>query len=210
MESLAGPEKVFYYDQFSKCECRISSEVDKDFEVENMWLAQAAAEAEERDRQEAECAFGISNDLVEVESPMNSSLLNISLNDSEAVRNTVELNDIGIQTEPVVLEQPMIRLNKKLCTDEIKAACATVSIRCDISVENAQIAFETVMKTLYNHYVYHSLEEYRATLNKDTIITDEPPAKQKVPTSKNDYNHYAYVLPYARTISNTSICKLPK
>ena len=64
-----------------------------------MWYAQAATEAEEQDRQEAEYVFGIGNDIVVVESLMNSSLLNINLNCFGAVRNTKELNDIGIQTE---------------------------------------------------------------------------------------------------------------
>ena len=58
------------------------------------------------------------------------------------------------------------------------------------------------MKSLYNHLVYLSPEEYRATLNKDNIITDEPPARHKVPISKDHYDHYAYVFPSARIISN--------
>ena len=131
--------------------------------------------------------------------------MNTTLNRSGRVRSTKKSSDISTQTDHK-FNAPQIRINSKVCTDQVKSTCASVSTKCEVSVEVARLAVKTVKKGMYDHDVYLSTEEQSAAEQSTPPDNDqnEPPSKKKrtvpVPSSKADYDKYQYVLPSARTI----------
>ena len=74
----------------------------------------------------------------------------------------------------------------RVCTDQIKTACANLSSMCVLSIENSRLAVQTVCKYLYKYKVY---------MNAADII--EEPRKRKCSSSDIES---LYVLPSSCTI----------
>ena len=86
--------------------------------------------------------------------------MNTSLNRSGRVRSTKKSSDISTQTDHK-FNAPKISINSKVCTEQVKSTFASVSTKCEISVEVARLAVKTVMKGMYDH-VYLNTEEQSA------------------------------------------------
>ena len=128
--------------------------------------------------------------------------LDVSLNRSGYVCNTVIAVDVGLQFDSAVV-RPRIRKVRN-CTNKIKSACAEVSVKCNISTQASRIAVQTVCNTLYGHKYYltkdkaiqndPSLEMYKTTGPKPSKRVKSA-EKSEVPISVQDYAVYENVLP---------------
>lgn len=87
------------------------------------------------------------------------SSLNVSVNRSGMVRAAPSINEASIQTDPVNVEHVRLRVNQRICTDEVKNTCAILSSTCGISVETARKAVQIVCKNMYGHELYLSAKE---------------------------------------------------
>ena len=56
----------------------------------------------------------------------SNTSLNQSINRSGNVRITKQLVEVGVQTDPVKVNQPKLRVKAKVCTDRIKATIISV------------------------------------------------------------------------------------
>ena len=84
----------------------------------------------------------------------NSDILNSSFNSraSSVSMNISELLKFEEEEKlSQAVERPNLRKIRKTFTEEIKAACASVSLTCSISVEKAKVAVKTVRKEMYQH-----------------------------------------------------------
>ena len=101
-------------------------------------------------------------------STMNSSVVTCqSLNRSGIVRKTTPVAESASQTDPVVIDYPQIRKSERICTYEIKLACAKVSSVCVISVKSAIFAVQTICESVYGHKLY---------LNSESQANEDPEA----------------------------------
>ena len=88
-----------------------------------------------------------------------ASSLNVSINRSGIVRVAPSINEASIQTDPVNVERVRLRVNQRICTDEVKNTCAILSSKCGISAETARKVVQIVYKMMYGHDVYLSAKE---------------------------------------------------
>ena len=163
---MTGREKVFYQDQLTTRECRLSEEIDVEHteEMETRMMT----ENELQERLEAEILYAFGTDDHEIDEDVslhNSSLNNTSLNRSGVSRITISTNEVSVQTE-TSLEKPQIRMNRK-CTEAIKSTCAQVSTTCGLSVEMARVAVQTTCNALYQHTYYLNSEDAMKDNNTD-------------------------------------------
>ena len=175
---------------------RISDCVFYELELESIREVEALAR-EENEGEEQE-------DKTEVlESSMNNSIsetiLNTSVNRSGLTRCTKEVHDVFQQTDSALPMRPKLRVKKNVCTDEIKNTCAQVSTKCEVLLEIARVAVNTVVKCLHDHNVHLNIEE---KLCNDKENIREPPSKVINKRQSTDYGNYAYVLPSAKTIED--------
>ena len=127
--------------------------------------------------------FAVEDAELPLNSTMNSSVVTCqSLNRSGVVRKTTPVAESASQTEPVVIDYPQIRKYERICTDEIKLACAKVSSVCGISVKSAILAVQTVCESVYGHKLY---------LNSESQANEDPEATKSEKT-----------LPSERTITD--------
>ena len=83
--------------------------------------------------------------------------LDVSLNHSGFVCDTVIAVDVGLQFDSAVVRP---RIHKVCdCTKRIKSACAEASVKCNISTQGSCIAVQTVCNTLYGHKYYLIIDE---------------------------------------------------
>ena len=95
-----------------------------------------------------ECHISLEIDLEYVESKKleETNQLDMSLNCSGYVRNTVFAVDVGLQFDSIP------RIHKICdCINEIKSACAEIFVTCNISTQASHIAFQTIRSTFYSH-----------------------------------------------------------
>ena len=78
--------------------------------------------------------------------------LDMSLNRSGYVCNTVIAVDVGLQFDSSVVRPRIHKIRD--CTNEIKSACAEVFVKCNISTQASRIAAQTVCNTFYSHKYY--------------------------------------------------------
>ena len=158
MDQLTGDEKAFYIDQKTKRNAYLSKEIDIDFVVDEEKRAEAAAAEIDID-----CSMDVDeeeNDVAGEEYLDNS--MSISMNRSGLSR--IISVDVGTQIKNLEFNKPKIRKTRD-CTHQIKATCAEVSVRCNISTEQSRIAVQTVCGGLYNHQYY---------LTKEGAIENDP------------------------------------
>ena len=67
-----------------------------------------------------------------------------------------------------------LRKISKTFTEEVKAACASVSSKCNISAEKARVAVKKVCKEMYQHHYYLNVDEYSGKMIQTNL---EPPSK---------------------------------
>ena len=116
MESTTGHEKLFYIDQKTTQNCRLSEENDEDFESECQALLDIELQQQQLETEydfimmegEPPAASKASEDL---DTSLNSSL-NVSLNRSGYARILNDGVEIGIQTDPAVPDRPKLCVNK--------------------------------------------------------------------------------------------------
>lgn len=89
--------------------------------------------------------------------------LDASLNHSGYVANTVIVVDVGVQFNSAVACPKIHKIRE--WTDEMKLACAEVSVKCNISKQASHIAVQTVCNTPYGCKYY---------LKKDEVIHNDP------------------------------------
>ena len=122
MNQVTGSEKAFYEDQNSKKECRLSEEIDEEFEKEKQELLEK--EKEKEDQLSQEISFIMEDDVESevLDDSMNSVILNSSLNRSGLSRNTKEYSDKNVQTATVYQERPKISKIRD-CTNAVNYLC---------------------------------------------------------------------------------------
>ena len=193
MEMLIGDEKLFYEDQKSERIGRLSSDIDLKYviEQEEKYLNEIA----ELGIEEEEYSFAIIETLDDESDFLNSTSIaqdcdiNQSHNRSGLTRSTKQTCDVSVQTDPVIIDKPKLRIKERVCTEDIKMTCANLSSICGLSVENSRLAVQTVCKHLYKHEFYLS----KADVNTSCDVGDDPPRKRNC-------LDLTYVLPSARTI----------
>ena len=201
MHQLTGDEKIFYEDQQTSRECRLSEEIDIEQanEIEQIQLQPNEASL----REESETSYAkVTEDEEQFNKPDDNSFvgesLNTSVNHSGLSRMTIPTCDASVQTEGIIV-QPKIRLHRK-CTESIKSTCNQVSTACGLSVEMACTAVQTTCKALYKHEYFLNIEEVPNDQRDEDF---EPvPKRPKKPLTKEYCNEFAYVLPSARTTAD--------
>ena len=148
MGQVTGREKVFYEDQKSKRECRLSEEIDEECKEEKQELLEKKKVKEEQLSQGI--SFIMEGDVESevLDDSMNRVILNSSLNCSGLSRNTKEYSHKNVQTEAVYQERPKIR---KICdcTNAVKTTRVNLSVKCNMSAEMSRVPVQTVYKNLY-------------------------------------------------------------
>ena len=203
MGSLTGDEERFYIDQKTSRSSRISEEVDDEYQAEierSMMEQELQAEMEQQDEtymnEVDECEMALNSTAADMEASILFN--NQSQNRSGLVRLSVSTNEMSTQTDVVPVDRPKIQVKSKICTDEIKATCASVSAVSNLSAEMARLAVQTVCKRLYGH------DFLLSPPRNETNTTDEEPKEKKprVPVTSTEYEKYELVLPSARTITD--------
>ena len=146
-ELFREDEKNFHYEQ--KKITRIgdlSEEIDLDYEemVENR-----QKENQFWNKEDEEVAQLCEDINLEVS---NSDILNSTF---KSTASSVSVNRSGLlrfekeEKLPQTVERPKLRKASKTLTEEVKAACASLSSKCSISSEKARVAVNTVCKEIY-------------------------------------------------------------
>ena len=158
MDKVIGNEKIFYEDQNGRRKCRISEEIDLEYAEAKELQETERNEILECQTKEKQFILGDTEEtLFQNNSLDETNQLDVSLNRSGYVRNTVIAVDAGLQFDSAVV-RPRIRKVRE-CTDKIKSACAEVSVKCNISTQASCIAVQTVCNTLYGHKFYLTKDE---------------------------------------------------
>jgi len=195
MEIVTGREQIFYEDQLRAHECRLSEEIDEEYELEMEARALENTEAEkakELEQAEAEKEIELENSYIFDDScyevvPKNKRKLLCESGQAKC--------DQEVQVS--LLELPKLEIRKvRKTTEEVKNSIATVSVRAGVSVPKACIAVQAVCEKLYNHKYYLS----------PPLPTIEEADETTVPTSKrprtsDDYKVYKDVLPFVKTVN---------
>ena len=141
---LTGHEKVFYFDQQTTRECRLSEEIGLKYEKQQQSIQENKLKGKQQEQSEHDFIMQDDEQEEQEETPsdneatefLNSSVntSNISINRSGHARIQYTGVDVAVQTE-YVSDRPKLRINKRGCTNEIKLACARISSVCCISNE---------------------------------------------------------------------------
>ena len=110
------------------------------------------------------------------------SALNSSVSRNGLIRQTKSINSMSSQVDFCHIDQPPVR-KVKLCTEEIKAALAEVSVRAQISSEQATNAAQEFSKKIYGHNYYLAYKQKC------------PEQAPKMPKTPEDYADYADIFP---------------
>ena len=210
MDKVTCNEKIFYEDQNGLRKCRISEEIDLEYAEAKELEETEPKKMLGRQAKEEQFILGDTEEtLLQNNSFDKTNQLDVSLNRSGCVCNTVIAVDVGLQFDSAVV-RPRIR-KVRSCTNKIKSPCAEVSVKCNISTQASCIAVQTVCNTLYGHKYY---------LTKDKVIQNDPslkmhkttgpkPSKRvksaeklQVPISVQDYAVYENVLPSPRVLND--------
>ena len=194
MESLSGDEKLFYEDQKNGRIGKLSDEIDEEYEQDQQERKRQKIEAEMVAAAEEAFINVDDEDTDEDTSFLNHS--NFSLNRSGLVRTSCPGVDASTQTETLII-RPKLRINKRVCTDEIKNTCALLSSTCGVSNEMARKIVQLVAKELYGHVFY-------LTADEQLVDEEEESGDQTVDVSKTDDKpkDLTYVISSARTNSD--------
>ena len=210
-ENLTGDEKMFYDDQkYGRDKWRLDKSVDTEHENEQDAIRQDEFEQSLKDQQEedfimapldadksTECIQD-EGDFSEMNSTMNYDSLNLDTSCSRSgfVRLKPTGVSVGIQTDPVQADRPRLRIVKRVSTEEIKSACATVSSICGVSAEMVRKIVQIIGRELYGHIFYLTPEDQAVgeRLNSDAVSMEE--------SDDNKHKDYTYVICSARTISD--------
>ena len=122
MESVTGREKQFYIDQITTRHCCISEEIDEEYEKKRGRISREDQQ-EERDKLQEAFISQEEENISILNSTFDENTLNTSLNQSGRVRSTKKSSDISTQTDHK-FNAPKIRINSKVCTDQVKSTCA--------------------------------------------------------------------------------------
>ena len=200
MNSLVGDEKMFYEDQNSRRIGKISNEIDVEYVCEQEEQNRKRQKIEEElaaeelyiNEVDDEVINGYNNNTNDDINDENSVNMSFSLNRSGLVRSCPGV-DASTQTDGGV-DRPKLRINIRVCTDEIKNTCALLSSQCGVSNEMARKIVKLVGKELYGHDFYLSAnEQFAAEEKSEAIDVDDQPNKPKDRT---------YVISSARTNSD--------
>lgn len=133
IQSLWGAEKIFYKDQKALRKCRISKEEHIDFETEYEIFKLQRIQNEEKQKINYILLVKIWDKQMwsilrkSIQIKVSEINLNKSSNHSGKIWGTIQKFDIALQTVQVQLERPQLRIKKRVCKDEIKAAYANLS-----------------------------------------------------------------------------------
>ena len=186
----SSDEAIFYKQQKEPDrEGRVTEKVDEEYEEE---LRQEQEQNMIDEAMDVETEEPEDPDDVEV---LNSTIsdipsLNVSVNRSGMVRAAPSINEIATQTDPTEVERKKLRINKRVCTDDVKNTCAILSSTCALSTEMSRKVVQVVCKNMYGHELYLTPEEQAKHEGTSVFIGS---TKEKDRT---------YVLPSARTISD--------
>ena len=185
MEKLTGHDKIFYDDQRTTWKCRISEEIDQEYEESRLLAMEEAIEKAIEDEETESFIFY----------PSFDEMVPTSSRQPTQSKKTC----VDETTQITTIDNPMPEIRKiKKSTEEIKDAIATVSSRAGVSVPKARVAVKAVSEKLYGHV--YLLEPPGTTSNeKETATQEEPPSKR--PYSEEDYVKYKDVLPSAKVVS---------
>ena len=154
MEKLDGREKLFYEDQKGLRQGCLSEEIDIEYELAKETSERELLEMNEmlqKKEQYARCEdLDVSFECSDVmySTTISNSTIDQSVNRSGIVRSTKSVTTVYVQTEPVKPEKLKLRVNRKICTDKIKATCANVSSVYGVSVEMSRKMVKTLCACL--------------------------------------------------------------
>ena len=91
------------------------------------------------------------------------------------------------------------------CTNKIKATCAEVSVRCNVSNEVSRICVQTVASRLYDHQFYLTKEE---AIEKDPLLKEYRGTIERKPpkiarTSRLSLPEATKLLPHSTALQMT-------
>ena len=142
MDNVVGREKAFYMDQLPQRECRLSEEIDIDFE-----------KSQEQMRQdEEECnSFVDPEEFKEVITPKKPHIFESDTSQSSSTCDTsTNPKVVRKEIKKPLFDRPEIRKSRNFLP-LIKETITTVSHKVAISVEKARLAVQATCKKLYNH-----------------------------------------------------------
>lgn len=185
----SSDEAIFYKQQQEpNREGRITDKVDEEYEEEQRMEQEqnmvAAMDIDTEDMDTEDTEFSNTTSTSDVSS------LNVSVNRSGTIRFAPSVNEVASQTDPAEVERKKLRINTRVCTDDIKNTCAILSSTCGVSAEMSRKVVQVVCKNLYGHELYLTPEEQAECEGTSVLIGS---TKEKDRT---------YVLPSARTISD--------
>ena len=226
MDKITGREKVFYIDQCKERECRLSEEIDMEYEQQLI----GEAEAEEAlnsfiDPPEYQEMLTPTQKRkpsnINLASPTSSTPNHERTNTNthspvQTFSSNTQFQHCNKFNKNATPTRPEIRSTRNFYTP-IKDAIATVSYRAAVSIPKARVAVQATCEKLYKHKYYLSAEEQQKSeplavieevdesinLGDDSVKdTDIEPECKKI-RSKDEYaKHYKYVLPSRRVVSD--------
>ena len=205
MDTLKGREEIFYKDQLNERECRLSEEIDTEYEEEKE--NQLKEQEENEALEEQEMSFINAPEFSETYTPTQRQTI-LHTPTSSALVSSTPTSEVGeTPTSSISEDRPPIRKTRNVLP-HVKDAIATTSYEAAISIDKARVAFKVIAKKMYGHRYYLSKEEqakYEPSLDpimeiNETDEISEP--KSKRPRSSSDYKAYRYVLPDRRMVSD--------
>ena len=176
-------EYKFYHLQLTSREGRVTDQVDEEYIAQEQSTNLAMEDEHEGISETPDDESRDPNEVVDLSrsdmDSLNASSVSISINRSGKLRISTDI-DHPTSSTPL---RPKLRVNRRICTDAIKSACATISSTCGISAEMSRKVVQIVSKELYGHQFYLSKEDQ---------------ARGEVCTPGD----LSYVIPSARTIAD--------
>jgi hypothetical protein len=205
MELLAptSDEAIFYHQQKQPSrEGRVTEEVDADY-VEQLREEEQTIEYETEEDMDVDEA-------PELDSTVDVSL-NVSVNRSGVSRWAPSVNEVASQTDEVNLERPRLRINQRVCTDQIKNTCVQLSSTCGVSTETARKCVQVVCQNLYGHRLYLTAEEQAKEEGTSLYIgnTKEKDRKYVIPNTRTISGHKQYLAIENETDASLALIDMP-
>ena len=182
MKNVTGRELIFYIDQKSVRECRLSEEID--YEYEN-------AKDKEEEEITLEDSFIFDHEFDEIISQQKDRSGYVEVCRSKNAMTVDKKTQVNIQHEPEIRKV-------RNTTEDIKNTVATVSYRAGVSVPKARVAVQAVCEKLYGHK--YLLQPNLPTIEEEDDEMCEPIIKK--PRNQEEYKLYKNVLPSSKTINN--------
>ena len=205
-EKLTGDELTFYNDQRTTRLCRLSEEIDMEYES----IAEQARQSRELDLCN-EAAISEYENPVEFQEIIcktprstrnQSKKINFETPPSNTEKDDNDNKQDNFSLTPSPRDSVRTVRNVKVA---FKDTIATVSYRTTLSVQKARVAVQTVCEKLYSHKYYLSADEQNNFEPSLDVIPEEQlkePISKKPRTMEQYQSNYKFVLPSTKVVSD--------